>query len=268
MMRAAVYSGTRNLYEHMLPAIKSLTANSSVDRIYLLIEDDKFPWDLPPLVETINVSDYVRETFLPDGPNMKSQFTYMAMVRACYASLFPDLDKILQLDVDTIVVDNIDSLWDIDMGQKWCIAAEEPYNNYFKPWGMQYYNVGISMWNLKAIRAADIEQVIIDDLNTVEERFAEQDAWQRIGAPRKFITLENRYNDCKPCGYTDNPAVIHYAGWKNWWSDGSCPRREYYRKYRNMTWEEAFACRGETTEMPKAAPKKTPRTRKTKTSES
>ena len=266
MMRAAVYSGTRNLYEHMLAAIKSLTANSSVDRIYLLIEDDKFPWDLPPLVETINVSDYVRETFPPDGPNMKSPFTYMAVVRGCYASLLPDdLDKVLQLDVDTIVVDNIDELWDIDMGAKWCLMAEEPYNNYYKPWGMQYYNAGVAMFNLKAIRQAKIEPEIIRDLNTIEERFAEQDAWQRLGAPRKFITMDVRFNESKPTGYTDNPAIVHYAGWKNWWDDKSCPRREYYRKYKTMTWEEAFACRG--TEAPVTAPKKT-RARKTKTSES
>jgi len=265
-MRAAVYSGTRNLYPHMIPAVKSLIANSGVEKIYLLIEDDEFPEALPPLVETVNVSDFVRETFRADGPNMKSPFTYMAVVRACYATLFPDLDKILQLDVDTIVVDNIDSLWDIEMGSKWCLAAEEPFNNYFKPWGMQYYNVGVAMFNLKAIRQAGVEKEVIKDLNTVEERFAEQDAWQRIGAPRKFLTLENRFNDSKPCGYTDNPAVIHYAGWKNWWDDGSCPRREYYRKYRDMTWEEVFACRGETPEKPKAAPKK-PRARK-KTAES
>jgi len=266
MMRAAVYSGSRNLYPHMVVAAKSLIANSSVEKIYFLIEDDTFPEALPPLIETVNVSG---QTWFPQGgPNMKSQFTYMALVRACYASLFPDLDKVLQLDVDTIVVDNIDALWDIDMGSKWIIAAEEPYNTYWKPWGMQYYNVGVSMFNLKAIRQAGIEKEIVHDLNTVEEKFVEQDAWNRFGAPRKFITLENRYNDSKPCGFTDNPAIVHYAGWKNWWDEGSCPRREYYTKYRNMTWEEAFACRGEAYSEPKPAPKKTTRTRKAKTSES
>lgn len=258
-MRAAVYSGTRNLYEHMLPAVRSLIANSSVEKIVLLIEDEKFPWELPPLVETINVSDFARETFLPDGPNRNSPFTHMALVRACYATLLPDLDKVLQLDVDTVVVDNIDALWNIDMGNKWCLMAEEPYNNYYRPFGLQYFNAGVSMFNLKAIRASNIEPEIIKDLNTREERFAEQDAWQRLGAPRKFITLDVRYNESKPTGYTDNPAIVHYAGWKNWWDDKSCPRREYYRKYRNMTWEEAFACRG--TEAPVTAPKK-PRARK------
>ena len=31
-MKAAVYTGTRNLYEHMIPAMKSLMINSPVDK--------------------------------------------------------------------------------------------------------------------------------------------------------------------------------------------------------------------------------------------
>ena len=266
-MRAAVYSGSRNLYPHMVTAAKSLIANSSVDKIYFLIEDDKFPYELPPLIETINVSG---QTWFPaGGPNMRSQFTYMALVRACYGSLLPDdLDKVLQLDVDTVVVDNIDSLWEIDMGGKWIIAAQEPHNNYWKPFGMEYFNVGVAMFNLKAIRQAEIEEVIVKDLNEREERFVEQDAWNRFGAPRKFITLDTRYNECYPVGYTDNPAIVHFAGFKDWENDKKAPRREHWRKYREMTWKGAFACRGETTEEPVPAPKKTTRARKPKTSES
>ena len=117
MMKAVVYSGSRNLYPHMVVAAKSLIAYSSADRIFFLIEDDEFPEPLPPLIETINVSG---QTWFPaGGPNMKSQFTYMALVRACYGKLLPDdLDKVLQLDVDTVVVDNIDAMWDIDISHK------------------------------------------------------------------------------------------------------------------------------------------------------
>lgn len=266
-MRAAVYSGSRNLYPHMVVAAKSLIANSSVEKIYFLIEDDKFPEALPPLIETINVSG---QTWFPaGGPNMKSQFTYMALVRACYGKLLPDdLDKVLQLDVDTVVVDNIDAMWDIDIGHKWMAACEEKNNNYWKPWGMEYFNVGVCMINLKAVRECGIEDEMIKWLNTEQTRFVEQDAWNKFGAPRKFVRLDTRYNECYCNGFTDHPAIVHYAGFKDWTNDPKCHRKEYYRKYREMTWEEAFACRGETTEMPKAAPKKTPRTRKTKTSES
>lgn len=56
-MKIAVYTGTRNIYQNMLPSIKSLLIHSDVDKIYLLIEDDIFPYELPPEVECINISN-------------------------------------------------------------------------------------------------------------------------------------------------------------------------------------------------------------------
>ena len=42
---------------------------------------------------------------------MNSSFTYLAMMRAALAKLFPDIDRILSLDVDTIIDQNISDLW-------------------------------------------------------------------------------------------------------------------------------------------------------------
>ena len=84
-----VYSGTRNLYECMLPSITSLLEHNTPRTIYILIEDDTFPYELPEVCETINVSALKDKYFLPNGPNMNSPFTYMAMMRIAYADLFP-----------------------------------------------------------------------------------------------------------------------------------------------------------------------------------
>ena len=56
-MKAAVYAGTRNVYNRMLSPAKSLLMHSNVDKIYFLIEDDDFPYDLPKEIECINVSN-------------------------------------------------------------------------------------------------------------------------------------------------------------------------------------------------------------------
>jgi hypothetical protein len=56
-MKVAAYSGTRNVYYRMIPAVKSLLKNSNIDLVYLLIEDDIFPYDLPEKVKCINVSN-------------------------------------------------------------------------------------------------------------------------------------------------------------------------------------------------------------------
>ena len=103
-MRTAVYTGTRNLYPYMISAAKSLLIHSNVEQIYFLIEDDVFPYDLPPKTHTINVSN--QQYFKKDGPNFKSEFTYMALIRVALTKILQE-DIVLSLDVDTIVNENI-----------------------------------------------------------------------------------------------------------------------------------------------------------------
>ena len=69
--RIVVYAGTRNLYRNMKTAVTSLLANNRVDTVYLLIEDDKFPFDMPDNVVQINVRDQVY--FPKTGPNYQSK---------------------------------------------------------------------------------------------------------------------------------------------------------------------------------------------------
>ena len=142
-MKYAVYTGTKNLYYDMIPAVKSMLINSDVDKIYLLIEDDKFPIELPKEVECINVSG--QTYFKPDGPIMKSQFSYMALMRAALPKVFPDLDTILSLDVDTIVDKDISDIWDIPLGDKYYFAAAPEVKRSEN--GFVYTNAGVTLFN-------------------------------------------------------------------------------------------------------------------------
>ena len=235
-MKAAVYSGTSNLYSDMVTAAKSLLHNSSVDKIYFLIEDDAFPEYLPPQIETINVS---KQQFFPkSGANFKSSFTYMSLLRVCYTSLLPDIDKVLQLDVDTVVVDNIDELWDVDLNRKWFAAVREGFSSW-KPYGPKYYNIGVAMFNLDRIRKDGITDKLIDFLNNTKCPYIDQDAWNRFGIG-KIVDLPVRFNETMVTGYTEKPAIVHFAGHKNWTTSPMTPRREYLKKYREMTWEEVL----------------------------
>lgn len=231
-MKAAVYSGTKNLYRAMVTAAKSLVANSSVDKIYFLIEDNEFPEKLPSFIETVNVSD--QKYFPRNSANYKTPFSYMSLLRVCYTKLFPDLDKILQLDVDTIVVDNIDELWDIDLSGKWFAAVEEKLSAY-KPFGRLYYNIGVAMFNLKQIRDEHVDDILIRYLNTSKTPYIDQDAWNRHMAGRD-VGLATRFNESFVTGYTESPAIVHYAGFKDWQTTTKVSRKEYLKKYRELSW--------------------------------
>ena len=237
MARHAVYSGSRNLYLAMIPAIKSLVANSSVTDVWLLIEDDEFPDQLPEFVHTLNLSD--QPWFPNNGPNMRSNFTYMAMVRAAYPEIFPDIDKIVQLDVDTVCVDDVNYLWEVDLGDKWVCMAKENLGKYH-PYGPDYYNIGVAVFNLDQMRKDCIMPRVIGYLNTTRLMCVEQDAYNRFAVPNKVVELPTRYNECFVTGYTEEPAIVHFAGIGDWQTSMKAARREYIRKYREMTWDEVM----------------------------
>lgn len=238
-MKYVVYAGTRNLYEQMVWAAKSLVAHTKIDRVYFLIEDDVFPYELPEFIECINVKEYMENQFPPWSKNANTHFTKMALVRVCYSELLPDVDKVLQLDVDTIVLDDISGLWEIDLTGKWFAACWESLSGYDPYHSGHYYNVGVCMFNLAQMREDNAQWTLVNWINTTKANCVEQDALNKLGAMcGKACDISVRFNENRACGYTDNPAIQHYLGYMDWLTNPNLPRREYLKLYRNKTWEE------------------------------
>lgn len=243
-MKHAVYSGTRNLYEQMVWAAKSLVANSSVDVVHFLIEDDEFPYELPDFIKTHNVKDYAEKTFPESCVNRNTHFTKFALIRACYCELFPDVDYIVQLDVDTVCVDNVDELWQFDMDGLWFRAAEETLSGYNPYKADSYHNVGVCVFNLEQMRKDNAQEQLVSFINTVRCHCVEQDAMNYYGTMYQRIgDLPVRYNENRACGYTDNPAIQHYVGYMDWLTNPNLPRREYLKLYRDKSWNEILRMR-------------------------
>lgn len=225
-MRAAVYAGTRNVYDRLLPSAKSLLTYSNVEKIYFLIEDDEFPYDLPPEVECINVGG---QTYFPqDGPNYVNVCSYMVLLRAAYTKIFPHLDKILSLDMDTIVNENISELWDIDISNFYLAAVEEEALS--KAEG-SYINMGVCMMNLAKLREDKKDDELIDALNTYWYRYKEQDCFNEL-CRGNVLVLPSDYNSCiqaKPAQYEK---ITHFAGIYDF---NNIPHFKYWD---NIFWDE------------------------------
>ena len=240
----AVYAGTRNLYEPMVWAAKSLVANSSVDAIHLLIEDDEFPLEMPGFCDFMNVREYA-EAIFPDGsPNCRTHFTKMAMVRICYPTLLPDVDLVLQFDMDTVVLDDVDELWDIPMEGKWFAATPEHISGYDPYRSGNYHNVGVCLLNLAQMRMDGAQQQMVRLMNTRRLPCIEQDALNICGSMHgKAVDMPVRFNENRATGYTDDPAVQHFVGYMDWQTNPHLPRREYLKLYRDKSWDEILAMR-------------------------
>ena len=232
-MKAVIYTGTRNIYDQMIPAIRSLVTNTEVDKIYLMIEDDAFPFDLPPQAEVINAGKLCRALFPEGGPNWDTRFRPLCMMRAACARVLPKgLDRVLQLDVDTIVTDSLDEIFETSLRGK-LFAAVPEHLGAWKPYGETYWNAGVMLLNLSKIRKDGVDEQLVEFLNTEKVPYIDQDAWNAL-ASDKGAELPVRYNECFVTGYTDAPAIVHYAGIRDWYYNPGMKRVEYLDKYKAM----------------------------------
>lgn len=213
MRKVAVYCGTQNLYEDMIVAAKSLLANTKMDCIYFIIEDDAFPYELPDsCIKCINVKNY--NFFKKDGPNYKSKWTYMVLMRAALTKILPDEDLVLSLDVDTIVDHDISELWRLPMENYYIAAARETY----KSTGSRLYiNMGVALLNLKKWRKDKLDDEIVYCLNNFHYAANEQDCINDK-CQGSILELAPKYNFCD---FTDSkivtiPYITHYAGVTDW----------------------------------------------------
>ena len=228
-MKHAVYSGSRNLYGDMQTAAKSLIANSDVDKVWLLTEGDYDYW-LPDICEVVDVSG---QTFFPkDGPNMSTQYTYMAMIQCALALMpeFSELDRILSLDVDTIACRRCSDVWDIPLDGYYFAAVREMHRAFGN---LLYTNIGVTLMNLDMLRDGKAEEFVYA-LNNWEYRWIEQDVMNYLCQGR-IRQMPPEYNACDFIAH-DFVRIRHfaaekYAAWTN---------NPLVEHYRNMTWDKAL----------------------------
>lgn len=234
-----VYAATRNLYPYLPEIMQSLvdTNRDYLREVVLFAEDDAIPYKLPCSVRVINVASRKEDVQKPNGPNADSIFSWMAFVRLLYCELLPEHDRVIQLDIDTIVCDDLRPIWEIDLAGKWFAACDETRAYTYKPYGPKYYNVGVCVFNLAQMRKDNIVPTLLHFVNTEKAYCVEQDALNKYGiAQHKIVDMPQRYNECFATIKSDNPAIVHYASYGDWYlAKPGLPRREYLLKYRVHT---------------------------------
>lgn len=225
-----VYALTKNVYEWVVPSIKSLAEHNPKARVFMLAEDDEFPYELPIDVEMVNVSD---QTYFPDiATHRKDDFGgYINHLKIWYSKFLP-VNKVIHLDIDTIICDKLDGLWKTDVSEKWFAAVPES-QKWYNPFGDKYYNTGVVLFNLAQIRKDKPQQDMTDYLLNTDQPYADQNAWNKFGYEQnKIAELELRYNESRVTGTTDNPAIVHFCSIPDWWKNKKMERREYLDAYR------------------------------------
>ena len=172
------------------------------------------------------------------------------------ALLPTDVEKVLYIDSDLVVVDNIVGLWKEDIGDNYIGGILDAQGRShagrlgFKP-GQPYINAGVSAFNLKKIRAIDVDalyrethdrhfdKITLQDQDIINIAFADAVA----PLPTRWNAQAPLYN---PAGYyasddhverdqtaVENPAIVHFTGKsKPWQAACTHPLRSIYLHYR------------------------------------
>jgi len=209
MEKAVAYSATRNVYSKLVPALNSVLCNGGVDKAYVLAEDDDINLNLPDSVKVINVSG--QTWFREDGPNYHSSWTYMALMQIALAKVLPKLDKVLSLDIDTIVKKDISDLWNLPMDDYYYAGVPEPA---LCKDGRVYINSGVVLWNLKKVRHDHKDDEIIEKLNTQKYDWIHQECMNEL-CQGHILTIPSEYNVNMYTNMFGPVRIRHFAdeGW-------------------------------------------------------
>lgn len=225
---------TRNWYIYLPTVIYALFKNNDVKKLYLFIEDNQISYLKDKRIQFINVND-LPEYITKQSPNYNTQYSKLSYLR-CYFSKVLDEDKILYLDVDTLVVDNIQELWNADLQDNVLIAVHEPgeWNNHLWTYGLDdtYINSGVLIMDLKKIRDEKLDDSMIYLLNHNYYRFPDQDVINLVCRNRiKYV--DNRYNSSETTGFRDDAKILHYIRGNKGWIQQS-PRSDVWYNYHNQ----------------------------------
>lgn len=187
-----------------------LENNKHIDSIHIYIMDNNISQENKVKLENV-VTSYGREINFVPMPDMKAltgqeidtrRWNISTFGRLYMASALPQtVHKVLNIDCDTIIVDSIEPLWDMDMTGKVFGGMLECINDrYRRNVGMNsgdyYLNGGIVFLNLDEVRAGGYERKFTDYIAKYGSSLAylDQDVLNGVVEQDKKMILPMRYN--------------------------------------------------------------------------
>lgn len=181
--------------------------------------------------------------------------------RISIPSLFNEsIKKILYLDTDMVILDDVKKIWDYDISEYYAASVEvvgfdqeNRYDELYMPQKSLYFCAGILLINLDIWKANKIAEKTIQFIHDNSERLSmmDQDALNSILCG-KWLPLPLNWNQLTSFFDTqiynrfrerndflqavNNPAIVHYTGsYKPWHYGNNHPYRHEYFKYLRLT---------------------------------
>lgn len=247
---------------HLGVMLASLMANKNSKRpirIYILNENlsDRTKLNLKGIAEKknakvqfISIKNSVFDTFKVRGYIGKEMYYRISIPEV----LDKNINKVLYLDCDIVVMEDITKLWKTKIDD-YCAAAVGSVSKLNRakslsiPKSYGYFNSGVMLINLKKWREHRITPKVIDYIKNNREKLIDpdQDAlnavlydkWLKLDPKWNFTT--NRFNDPEK---NIKPAIIHFTGKRKPWNFGHPMEKEYHHYRKTIKWVRKKADHG------------------------
>jgi len=238
-----VTDGIKDENKEKIDALKSIR-NFHLQYITVSLEDFK---DFPLIAEYITIATYFR---------LKLPY------------LLPQLDKVIYLDTDLIIDGDISPMWEIEMADNDWIAGAVDLGikkGFIETIGMQpddfYFNAGVIVMNLKALRANDFENKCADFVRQYRSAivYVDQDVLNKVcrghvkwfdpkfnlvygylDKVHKLDRYHTPYTMAQKMNAVTNPVITHFTGALKPWFYASRNKFAYkYMQYVKATpWKD------------------------------
>ena len=270
-----IYASDENYFAYIYVSVKTLlehnkdAKNLEISYLYQNVSEEKLTF-LKKLCADFHRNLEVREFIMPKAceslPFYANSRTTFA--KLFFASMYPDDDVVLFIDPDTLVMGNIEPLFEIDFGENLIAGVTECLPTYHKAASKmydddQYINGGVVLCNLKkwreegfeqkAIeRAADTrfnlnyDQGIINDLckgriYVLHPRYnvlAEVFEFKSADKIKRRYGFKNYYSQHQIEEAIGQPAIIHFTGFLY----GKPMSSRCTHPYSNFFWKQLEQC--------------------------
>lgn len=198
-------------------------------------------------VTFVNVNERLKA--IQDKLHMRDYYTATTYFRVFIAGMFPQYDKALYLDCDTVILGDISELYNYDLGDNLLGGAPcEGVNSFdvYKRYVSEvdglnpdyFFNAGVILMNLKAFREEGFYEQFADLLTKYKFQVIQDEDYLNVICQDRVLRLPRAWNK-SPVAPDKLPRedlrIVHYLmTWKPWHYD-DIPYQEYFWEYAVRT---------------------------------
>lgn len=255
LMRSICENNQRhNLRFHILTMDSRLEQDEKLNQFFLELRGDRVSFEVlfvdenHPLIRAI-----------PSGCVIQSRSAFLRF----FAPELINVEKLLYLDCDMIVLDDLAPLFDINLGDKTLGVVSDLFGSaraYAKGFGLHYFNSGMVLFNIPKWKA---EHCLEQSLKFIQGPFSRLFSGKKHAGDQDVLNMlfqgqvvyvHPKYNAVNPLFLRrpdfrgdvfkeahDKPVIVHFAGGAKPWNAADFhPLTQEYWKYRQMTpWKNA-----------------------------